>query len=236
MRSSENYVSQTNGYFLRFREEMERLHAFGPHKAKSAGGTTIVAFLSHDRKNGIVASDGRVTAGPRIMTEEFRKVFGVRTGFVGCAGSLGAIQQVMSAYRVDLNNICDSRNVPMTASGSAKRLYQYYVEASRAFGEEGGAQFIPLFWDKESGECHLYALIGMCRLSGLFSTSTGSGSEPISERIKNFKPKEYRSADSLLAYAKDALRAANKMDSATNDHFFYGLIRNGVFSQGEGVL
>ncbi|HUZ92669.1 MAG TPA: hypothetical protein VNG29_01580 [Candidatus Paceibacterota bacterium] len=235
MHSSENYINQSDKFFLQFKGDAERLCASGSGMEK-AHGTTVVAFLTADKKNGIVASDGRISAGPRIMVEDFKKVFGVRTGFIGCAGALGMIQLVMSAFRVDLDNICNSRNVSMTASGSAKRLFRYYLEANRAGGNDGGVEFIPLFWDKESGKCHLYSLVGMSRISGIFSASAGSGSGSIAERMRNFKPQEYHSAESLLAYAKDALRAAAAMDSATNRKFFYGLIRNGVFNEGEEVL
>lgn len=200
-------------------------------------GTTIVAFVSPNRKAGIVASDGRVSLGHRPVQEDFRKVFDTRIGFIGGAGELGLLQILVPEFRQALTEVCDSRDLLMTATGASRRLYHYYravFQEALKYQPEIGMAFIALFWDEEEARCHLYELIGGSFLTPKSGSTIGSGASGIWKKVKDAVVPE--SAEELVDFAAQFLSEVPEVDTATNDRMFYGLIDDGEFDMGERRL
>lgn len=199
-------------------------------------GTTVAAFLSRDKKVGVIASDGRVSYASYSMTESFKKIFDCRIGFVGFAGALTLVQRLVPVFRADLQNICDSRGRTVTATGAARRLFQYYlaVGGSHAAGEIGGLAMISLFWDAGDERCHLYLFEGMSLLSRDYSTAIGSGSPLITPAVKNYQPLD--SLEDIIRCVRKLFIDAADTDKGTNNRIFYGIIANGNFEEKEEVL
>jgi 20S proteasome alpha/beta subunit len=193
-------------------------------------GTTVVAFMTQDKKRGIIASDGRVSMGNYSMDEGFQKVYNCRIGFVGFAGTLMLAQELMPVFRSDLNAICDSRGRPITASGASRRLFGYYLSAQKI----GALDLIPLFWDFKEERCYLYLMMGGSFLSRDRSAGIGSGSVLTAVSVENAKPTN--SLRVLLNYARRTLCGASSKDTATNKKMFCGIIDNGDFREREEVL
>lgn len=200
-------------------------------------GTTVVGMLSVDKKVGIVASDGRALTGTQSLKEDFRKVFDCRIGFIGAAGGVGIIQMLMKQFREDLNQVSNSRSVPMTATGATGHLFRYYyaVMDQVVHGDFSSVcAFLPLFWDSENRICHLYSLEGGSRLSHRRWAAIGSGSHFIRSILDELSPAT--SSDELLENARTVLRKAARQDKATNVNVFYGIIDNGKFRMSEEIL
>jgi 20S proteasome alpha/beta subunit len=200
-------------------------------------GTTIVSLMSPDKKVGLVASDGRVSAGYFSVDENFQKIFDCRIGFIGVAGALGLLQQLIPAFRLDLDNICDSRGEAMTASGGARRLFQYYqAMAMRAANSEFQFQtaLIALFWDSEEKRCHLYKMQGMSFLTAERYATIGSGATSSVESDLRLAEQNKLLPVTLEEMKKEAARLikkASNWDKGTNDRIFYGIIDNGIFTE-----
>ncbi len=194
-------------------------------------GTTVIGLMTKDRKSGIVASDGRVSAGTYTADERFQKVYSCRIGFIGFAGALMLVQRLMPVYRADLNNACDSRGRLMTASGALHRLFDYYL---RVDGNEEAIELLPLFWDFKEKKCHLYLMFGGSHLSREKSACIGSGGNLAQLSVSEFEPPN--SLRALLSYARKTLTSVAEMDKATNRNMFCGIIENGDFRETKEVL
>lgn len=235
MRFPETYIDQSYKNFLSFCSGIPDLVRESLSSNSIVTGTTIIALMSRDRKRGVIASDGRVAAGTESFSEKFKKIFDCRSGFIGAAGELGLIQSTLPVFRADLSHICDSRDEPMTASGSARRLFSYY-RALISYGTPAPLALLMLFWDVNDKICHLYGLEGGSLLSRPVSATIGSGSALIKLEVEAFDSSDNISADELVQSVRALLRKAAGKDMATNTVMFYGLIDEGEFYfQEEGL-
>lgn len=201
-------------------------------------GTTIVAMVSDDNKIGIIASDGRVSGIPIIFDEKFKKVFDCRIGFLGVAGDLSLIQQIVPAFKLALDNICDTRGVLIPASGASLHLMHYYRTAINEYMKHGmqpQIAFLALFWDATGKKIHLYQFEGGAKLSGKKFLSIGSGSTFIQGQQMAYGEIP-QTKEKMIERVKIMIKEVGKKDAGTNSNVYYGIIDNGKYTLTENYL
>jgi 20S proteasome alpha/beta subunit len=202
-----------------------------------SSGTVVIGLLTEDYKNGLIVSDGRVSANGTVVKEDFCKIFDCAVGFIGVAGAVALAQIIMKEFGIALGSICNYRDEPMTASGAARGLQRYYQALLGRL--VNGDEFVPLslvslFWDETEKRCYLYEYEGLSRLSRSQEriAAIGSGTLAIGSDIKAFPDQPpLRTKEELFNKAKDLLTKPNP-DTGINQEFFYGLISDGEFSSG----
>ena len=227
MRFPRTYVNNTENGLRSFQASLVLPGSTG----SITTGTTILAMVSPDKKTALIASDGRVSGMQFIVQEDFCKIFDCRIGFVAGAGDLGLIQQLIPAFRVSLENICNARGKLMSASGAKTHLFHYYrhvVAESARRGMCASLALIALFWDGEARECRLYHLTGMSVLSENEFATTGSGGLLVEgQRIAT--PNRPTTKEEMVRSAESMIVGAAQKDGATNTNIFCGSIASGEF-------
>src|SRR3989338_4785430 len=194
-------------------------------------GTTIVAMINKERKIGILASDGRVSGAPFIFDEKFNKVFGCRIGFFAGAGDLSLIQQIVPAFKLAIDDICDSREKTISASGASRHLMHYYRAAADGYlkrGMQPQIAFVAIFWDEESKKIHLYNIESGAILSGKNFLTIGSGFMFVKGQQKVYKDIP-ETAEDMIERVKQEIKMTSEEDAGTNTNVYCSIIDNGEF-------
>lgn len=206
-------------------------------------GTTIGAFLVESGQAVVTFSDGRVSVGPRIASEDYRKVLALDSHTVMLiAGSPVIGQRLAQLMQVFIRAYQDIRmGKPMSVDAKRKRLA---FELLGAFGlTSQGLVLAPILatYDRGKGRARIFAYSpeGSFNERGDFGDSTrgyatsGSG-EGVFKLIKTGRRPDM-SIDEGIALAQSLVLDSAEDDSASGGRTFVTVInRDGIQVFGGG--
>ena len=191
-------------------------------------GTVVFALLTADKQKGIIFSDGRVSGGSHIVSDEFPKFDQLYSGFIGFSGMMGLAQEASQAYKNLINDLWRDRNT-LTVKGSARLLEKLY-KGIGSYTEEEIVAFLGLFRGKDRdcicGDLGIYEYWGGAEIKREYCGAIGSGAVALLREVNKLEATPPDTLEQAILVAFHLLQDVFSVSTSCNGQIFFGIIDN----------